>query len=157
MRLWCVEVKCAKNPVLCHHFLQREAFFIERGPTWKKLLSVLGPPFSKEQKKEAVQKNSNFFFEKKSEKQAATTTFQGRTRGGDSASASGLHSGTPRGSDHGFRTAANEGGDIVQKVALVVSQIKEKTAVVCQALLQERIHEHMVDPSFPRSVFVGCG
>ena len=31
------------------------------------------------------------------------------------------------------------------------AQIKEKIEVVCQALLQDPIHEQMVDPSLPRS------
>ena len=43
-------------------------------------------------------------------------------------------------------------------VTLLVPQIKENIAVVCQALLfQERIREHIVEPSFTESAVVGSG
>ena len=46
---------------------------------------------------------------------------------------------------------------VEQTVALFVPQTNEKIAVVCQAHVQERIHGHNVDPSFPGSAVVGSG
>ena len=86
-----------------------------------------------------------------------------------SASAPGLHLGTARGADYGFRSTANHGaargGLCLRSTSTstlcsrqwLVPQIKENIPEVFQAQIQDRIHEHIVDPSFPRSAVVGSG
>ena len=46
---------------------------------------------------------------------------------------------------------------VEQTLAFLVPQIEEKIAEVFQVLIQEHIHEHIVDPSFPRSAVVKSG
>ena len=46
---------------------------------------------------------------------------------------------------------------VEQTVAFLMSEIKAKIVELCQVPPQERTHEHLVDPSFPRSAVVGSG